>query len=180
MARLDGLDYRGGARWFSITPVAPSLIGPKDAYDIAFWPDESGATFGMRGNVHKWQLDHYYLWRIAETFSNADKIASHRIPTNVQGMTAHWDWEVCQDCEWLRLQILPPQKRPIGSPLRIVLFARVETSDDRAKKRCYERFDMLAKVECMIDFGRVLHAELEDAKAARALLGLGTQNDELR
>jgi hypothetical protein len=62
-----------GRSGFEITPVTPSLDGPRDAYDVTVWHDKV-AVFQHQYNVHGWQNGHWNVYRIARAFQHARRL----------------------------------------------------------------------------------------------------------
>lgn len=178
MATLNGFDVHTIHKLFSITPVTPAPDGPRDAYDITLSPDDKGQTLSVRGNVHGWQLDHYYFERIASAFA---KVAE--LPGKTQGISICGSKEeptvIYLNAVWIHILVWSGQSDYTMNRINVNIFLLDEFYRERTGEKRFLEWGLSTTVEEARKFGDELMQELNEAKRLRRELRIETEWDTL-
>jgi hypothetical protein len=124
-----------------ITPVTPSIRGPRDAYDVAIWQeDENNAVFRHQYNVHGWQIGHSEILNIARAFQVVHRLADMELPLNLYRVDNNANAKsrehlskpmcLCLDVIWIHVKLSADLRKPDSSEVDVNLELFLWTSPD--------------------------------------------------
>lgn len=164
---------RRPTRWLQISPVAPSMDGPRDAYLISFGPSESGRTVEINCCVYGFQLNHSYFEEFADAFIDAAALRDHRFQGN-----ARRNLSITDSIDWMYVVITDIGARKVPDQVAIHLFYSQQERELKIEQYDYKLFRMVSTGQEARRFGEELMEEIAQARLERKRLGLLTDEEK--
>lgn len=180
-----GVDHATGERVevrLGISPIPPSLDGPRDAYHISAGPNRAARTIDFELSLHGWQFGFSDVRFIARMFSGADALLRCQTTFELgQSDPGPARYSLCWHTGWAEFAVIRAGTRK--EPDRLDVSVHMFDPNDRStpehgwlSDRC-TWFGFTTNIAEARRFGEELMRELRDARSRRRELGIPTIDD---
>lgn len=183
------LEDRGGKYRLGITPVAPSLGGPQDAYDVRVRQGDA-LLFQRQYTIYGETPDgHWYVWRLFRALQLGERLSRAKTTFNVTGHRAkHFneDATINVNTGWLDLilsgdTITHTHGRPepwveARCGVKVYLLNRRQTPEPALS--LYRQFTLVCRPADVVRFGQELEEECRESLRLRRELGITAPADD--